>query len=206
MQSNRRHHIGWIVCAVIGLFISGPTLRSATAAETRFTVVDSSSSSWVARGYKNYTVSIVTGWTFSPSRNFDNGVGFNLSGPALPGTAVTNWFLNFSAPGDALITPGSYPNFQRWPFQASDRPGLEFGSTGRLDNQAAGFFNVYEATYGAGGEVLSFAADFTHYGETNPANWANVQIRYNATVPEPATAAIVMFACVGAATIRRRRN
>ena len=66
------------------------------------------------------------------------------------------------------------------------RPGLEFGSTGRLDNQASGFFRILEVTYGGTGEVLTFAADFTHYGETNPNNFAVVELRYNATiVPEP---------------------
>src|SRR4051812_21037778 len=84
----------------------GGGTRSASAAETRFTVVNSSASSWVARGYHDYTVSPLTGWTFTASRNFDNGVGLSMSGPALPGTSVTDWDLNFAAPGKALITPG----------------------------------------------------------------------------------------------------
>jgi hypothetical protein len=117
---------------------------------------------------------------------------------------VDYWRLNFSAPFDALITPGSYPNFQRWPFQAADRPGMEFASTGRLDNQAGGFFNGYEATYGPSGEVLSFAADFTHYGETTQANYAIAQIRYNATVPEPVGAAVIA-ACGALLMFRRSR-
>jgi hypothetical protein len=68
---------------------------------------------------------------------------------------------------------------------------------------ASGFFDVYEATYGPAGEVLSFAANFTHYGETNPANHAIVELRYNATVPEPS----FLGAGAGAALllVRRRR-
>lgn len=174
---------------------------------TRFTVVDSSPSSWVARGYHDYTVSPALGWTFVPSRNFDNGVGFNISGPALPGTAVTNWFLNFAAPFDAVLAPGLYSNFQRWPFQAPDRPGLEFGSTGRLDNEASGFFRILEVTYGSTGNVLTFAADFTHYGEMDPNRYAIVEVRYNASVvPEPGALTLSALGLLGAAWRIRSRN
>jgi hypothetical protein len=174
----------------------------AQAQETRFTIIDSSPTSWVARGYDNYTVAPANNWTFTPSRNFDNGVGLQISGPPLPGTAVDSWRLNFAVPGDVTPTPGVYLNFQRWPFQDPGRPGLEFASTGRLDNQAAGFFEILEATFGPGGEVLSFAANFTHYGETNPANYAIVEVRYNATIPAPGVGAV----CAGALVLLRRRG
>lgn len=188
---------------LLGFFASiSASVMTSTAAETRFTVVDSSASSWVARGYHDYTVSPATGWTFNASRNFSNGVSISLSGPAPSGTTVTNWFMDFAAPFNAEITPGFYPDFQRWPFQNSDRPGLAFGSTGRLDNLASGFFEVHEATYGAGGEVLSFSADFTHYGETSMANYAIVEIRYNA-IPEPASLALALC---GLPLLLRRRG
>src|SRR5437763_7549362 len=35
----------------------------AALAETRFTIVDSSPSSWVARGYDNYTITPADGWS-----------------------------------------------------------------------------------------------------------------------------------------------
>ncbi len=177
-------------------------VSTSVAGLTSFTVVDSSNSSWVARGYSDYTVNEALGWTFSASRNFDNGVDINLSGPALPGTSVTNWSTRFAAPfGDALA-PGLYEDFQRFPFQDNDRPGLSFSSTGRLDNQAAGDFEILEVTYGTGGEVLSFAADFIHYGETNPNNWAIVEVRYNA-VPEPGMLTLLSG---GALLLLRRRT
>lgn len=179
---------------------------SATA-ETRFTIVDSSPTSWVARGYDNYTVT-PDEWTFTPSRNFDNGVGFDIRGTAPAGTDVDYWFLNFAAPFNAQITPGFYDNFQRFPFQDADRPGLEFGSTGRLDNQASGFFEVFEASYSPAGDVLSFSADFTHYGETFISRYAVVQLRYNATVPAPSaliTAFIGALPCT-VLFLRRRRS
>src|SRR5690606_19600437 len=112
------------------------------------------------------------------------------------------WRMNFAAPFSAEITPGFYDDFQRWPFQDDDRPGLEFASTGRLDNMASGFFEVFEATYGPGGDVLSFSADFTHSAATNPANYAIVQIRYYA-IPVPAPA---LLALGGLPLLFRRRR
>jgi hypothetical protein len=159
----------------------------------------------VARGLDDYTVSPDIGWTFTPSRNSDNGVGFEIVGSPLPGTSVDRWFLDFAAPFNAEITAGFYPDFQRFPFQNSDRPGLEFGSTGRLDNQASGFFEIFEATYAPSGDVLSFSADFTHFGETNPNNFAIVELRYN-VVPEPSTALLLAFGLMGLVINGRRRR
>ena len=173
---------------------------------TRFTVVDSSPTSWVARGYQNYTVTPSDGWAFVASRNFDNGVSINLSGPALPGTAVTNWFMDFAAPFNATLAPGLYNNFQRFPFQDPDRPGLAFGSTGRLDNMASGFFRILEVTYGGTGDVLTFAADFTHYGETNPNNYAIVELRFNSPIPEPGTLTLSALSLLGFAWRSRFRK
>ena len=190
----------WTAVAVLAAML--PWAAPAAAQENRFTIIDSSPTSWVARGYTDYTVTPADGWTFTSSRNFDNGVQIYLQGPPLPGTSVDYWRLNFAAPGDALLVPGSYPNIQRFPFQDIDRPGLEFGSTGRLDNQAGGFFDVLEATYGPGGEVLTFAADFTHYGEAIQSRYTIAEIRYNA-VPEPAAVGLAVPALL---LLRRKRG
>jgi hypothetical protein len=105
-RCGRRSVIGFFAAMALSL---GWVDRTGAQPETRFTIVDSSPTSWVARGYDNYTVSPATGWTFTPSRNFDNGVGFNITGTPPAGTAVDRWFLNFAAPFNALITPGHYP-------------------------------------------------------------------------------------------------
>jgi hypothetical protein len=179
-------------------------LTAHAGAETRFTVVDSSPTSWVARGYHNYTVSPAVNWNFQvTSGGANHTIGFNITGTPLPGTDVDNWFLTFAAAGNVLITPGVYANFQRWPFNDATQPGLEFGSTGRLDNMASGTFEVQEATYNGSGQLLTFAANFTHYGETNVNNYAICELRYN-SVPAPGLGAVALGAMAPVATRRRR--
>lgn len=193
-----------IVTAVLSLccFVSA---ANATLI-TRFTVVDSSPTSWIARGLQDYTVSPETGWIFDASRNFDNGISFRITGPALPGTSINRWFIDFGAPFDNELTSGFYENFQRWPFHDADRPGLAFGSTGRLDNRASGFFEILEATYSDLGEVLSFAADFTHYGETLADRYAVAELRYNYTaVSEPSSLVLLSLGAL-LFGIRRRTH
>ncbi|WP_145273836.1 hypothetical protein [Tautonia plasticadhaerens] len=192
-----------ITIAMLGI---GPLSGADAASVTRLTVVDSSPTSWVARGLQDYTVSPDDGWSFVASRNFDNGVGFEIFGPPLPGTSIDRWSLNFAAPFEAVLTPGTYEDFQRFPFQDPDRPGLEFGSTGRLDNLASGSFEILEATYDPSGNVLSFAADFIHYGEEDVNNYAVVELRYNVTaIPEPATLALSAFGLMAALGLSRLR-
>lgn len=99
-----------ILCLSAGL--------QAGAAETRFTIVDSSPTSWVGHGYKAYTVSPDVGWTFTVGKNVPQGVDFTLRGSPLPGTTVDQWNLHFAAPANTLITPGVYSGFARWPFSA----------------------------------------------------------------------------------------
>ena len=65
---------------------------------------------------------------------------------------------------------------------------------------------MFEATYGPDGELLAFAADFTHYGEEQTDRYAIVEVRYNATVPEP-TCDIAFLGAIAIAilSIRKRR-
>ena len=178
IQGRRCGGSGAVVgAAALSLLLSSVHCAHAESLDTRFTVVDSSPTSWVARGFSDYTVSPEIGWAFTVRRNFHSGVNIVVEGQPLDGTVVTFWFLGIAAPFREQITPGFYPGFERFPFQDFDRPGLEFGSTLRLDNMASSFFEVFEATYGIDGDVETFAVDFTHYGEQDRNNWAIVEFR-----------------------------
>src|SRR5262249_15877081 len=68
-----------------------------------------------------------TNAAFSADTNFDNGVSLDVDPPA----AGEFWFLDFAAPNNALLTPGTYLDAQRFPFQAAGKPGLDVSGNGR---------------------------------------------------------------------------
>lgn len=199
LQSLRERLGTLLVVALTALAGSASTASAATP--TRFTIVDSSPTSWVARGYDNYTVDPDVGWNFTASGG-GSTVRIFASGSPLPGTSVDYWDITFDAPDNSPLTPGVYSNFQRYPFNDPGRPGVSFSSTGRLDNMAAGTFRVWEITYGLSNQIASFAADFTHYGETNINNYAIAQVRFNSFAPEPAS--LAALAASSLLLLRRR--
>lgn len=120
-------------------------------------------------------------WTFGAAKNFDGGVGITINGPS-PGEF---WFLDFAAPGDVPLVPGTYLLATRFPFQLPAAPGLSVSGEGRGCNQLTGQFTVLDVVYGAGNAIISFAADFEQHCEgLAPAMFGS--IRYN-FVPPPFT-------------------
>ena len=116
--------------------------------------------------------------TFVAARNFDNGVTISFNG------GMNTWNLAFSAPGDALLVPGSYENATRWPFQSPTGAGLSISGSGRGCNTLTGRFDVLEAVYDTAGRVLRFAADFEQHCEgMEPALFGGV--RYRSTIAAP---------------------
>jgi hypothetical protein len=116
--------------------------------------------------------------TFVAARNFDNGITISFNGGSV------TWYLAVAAPGDALLVPGSYENATRWPFQSPTGAGLDVSGSGRGCNQVTGRFDVLEAVYGPGGQVLRFAADFEQHCEgMEPALFGAV--RYHSTIAAP---------------------
>lgn len=177
-------------------------VRAAEAAETRFTLVDSSPTSWVGEGKSNYNVLPSDGWTFKASRTGNNGVSFVMRSAKRDDRPI---YLDFVAPFAAQIEVGIYEDFERFPFQHISKPGMWFAMSGHGDNTASGIFEVLDAQYGATGDVQSFAVNFTHYGEEKPENWAIGELRYNYTppIPEPATLLLAVLG-IGILAIRRR--
>ena len=91
-----------------------------------------------------------------------NGVSVNLNGGS------HFWFLEFAAPNNATLVPGSYEDATRWPFNSPSEPGLSVSGDGRGCNMLTGRFVVLEAAYKPDGSVESFAADFEQHCEGQP--------------------------------------
>jgi hypothetical protein len=119
-------------------------------------VVDSDPGDYIGQG-KDVTLTPADA-TFTLSRNGENGVSAVVFGPH-------PWWLSFSAPRGAELIPGPYESATRFPFNSPARPGLDVSAASRGCNQLAGRFDVYEAEFGPGGEVLRFAADFVQHCE-----------------------------------------
>ena len=80
-----------------------------------------------------------------------------------------------------MLTAGTYTGAARFPFQASNQPGLSVSGDGRGCNTLQGSFEVKEVTYGPNGGVASFWATFEQHCEgMTPA--ARGEIRFNASV------------------------
>jgi len=92
------------------------------------------------------------------------------------------WYLDFAAPNGVPLTPGSYLNATRYPFQSPDVPGLSVSGDGRGCNELTGSFQVLQVTYGPDNTVTAFDAAFEQHCE-GAAPALRGQIRYNADVP-----------------------
>lgn len=149
------------------------TLTIGLAGVTSLTMV-SDPGDYVGQG-DTYSFSLSTG-TFTANRNYDNGVSLSYDDTNDPGVW---WYLNFAAPNNDTITPGFYDNATRWPFQASNVPGLSVYGEGRGSNTLTGEFTVTQAVYAADGSVLRFAASFEQHGEGFTAALRG-EIQYNA--------------------------
>src|SRR5262249_1104079 len=98
---------------------------------------------------RTYSYAPPTG-PFTASRNFDNGVAISYQAAH---NSLDYWNLNFAAPFNAPLVPGYYPNAQRFPFQASNVPGLDVSGQGRGSNTLTGNFTILQAIYAANGQV-----------------------------------------------------
>jgi hypothetical protein len=182
-----------------------------TQAATEF-FYTSSPQSWVGAG-QTVSVTPISGFVFTPSRNYDNGVSFSINDSTTnPNFGAQRWwYLDFSAPHNAPLVVGTYQGATRWPFQATTAPGLSFSGNGRGNNTLTGSFNVHEISYGADGTVLSFAVDFVQYDEGIQSWWNVGSIRFNSdvpitAVPEPSALLLLSLGAAGVITVARRRR
>ncbi len=111
-----------------------------------------------------------------------SGSGVNINFSGLVAGVPTNWSLTF-VPIEAMpLVPGNYPSAQRFPLQSPKRPGLDISGAGRGCNTLTGKFTLYEATFDAGGNVISFGADAEQHCEGATAA-LHARIRFNSNVP-----------------------
>lgn len=117
-----------------------------------------------------------TDGTFTATKNYDNGVTVNFNG------GLNWWSLNFAAPGNNFLAPGTYEGATRFPFQSPTAPGLDVSGSGRGCNTSTGRFIIHEVVYNTDNTIASFAADFVQHCEGGvPALYG--AIRFNSSIP-----------------------
>ncbi len=167
MLSKRFMPLAATASLLAGLGIAAPSVRAAT-----FLSFTSEPGDYIGGGLTQ-TLTLADGY-FGASRNYDNGVSIGFGNPV----NGNYWSLDFAAPGNATLVPGTYEGATRFPFQSPTQPGLDFSGNGRGCNTLTGSFNVLEAAYSPEGEIERFGADFEQHCEgADPALFG--QVRFN---------------------------
>ncbi|MBN3943305.1 DUF4347 domain-containing protein [Nostoc sp. NMS9] len=161
-------------------FVAVNTQLQTAAAITSLTL-DSDRGNYIGQSdYYSYSptpnkISAVRAYPTNSSKN--NAIRISFSG------ITDSWDLSFAAPFNAPLTAGTtYTGAARFPFQASNQPGLDVSGNGRGYNSLTGQFTVNQITYGSGDEILNFDATFQEYGDVDPASESfKGRIQYRAT-------------------------
>lgn len=141
-----------LAIAAIGLFIA---VTQQAQADTGL-VMDSPAGDYIGGGQSYYFTP--ENGTFSAQKDFDNGISVIFSNSGSPSQF---WRLEFSAPGNALLAPGTYTDARRDAFHKPSEPGLSVSGNGRGCNQSTGSFTVHQVVYGTGNTIVAFDASFS---------------------------------------------
>jgi hypothetical protein len=117
-----------------------------------------------------------------------------------------DWTLELIGPNKTTPRVGFYPDAVRFPFQPAGQPGLDFYGHGWGNNKLSGYFNVLQAEYGAPGEVLAFAVDFTQFNENHKDNFIVGSFRFHSDVAVPEPIGVGALGMAGAALLVRHRR
>ncbi len=175
-QSARRHctrkFMTRCLCTLTAIFAS--TLLGATVrAQVTSLTLNSDSGDYIGAG--QFLFFTPGDGTFSASQNYDQGVSLSFTTPSFSHF----WYLDFAAPNNQPLAVGTYTGATRFPFQASNEPGLSVDGDGRGCNNDNGSFTVLEINYGSNSTINSFDAIFEQHCEgATPA--LRGEIRYNA--------------------------
>lgn len=138
-------------------FVAASAVVWSASAQNTALIMDSPPGDYIGQG-QNYYFTATDG-SFTASQNYDNGVSLSFNGSS-------HWFyLDFAAPGNALLTPGTYTGATRFPFQSSNQPGLSVDGDGRGSNTLTGFFTIKQIVYGSGNTIVAFDATFSQRSE-----------------------------------------
>lgn len=163
------------------LLVLGLIVHPALAGETKL-VLASQPGDFIGAGQQRIITTADA--DFRVSRNFDNGVSFDINDFNKPDPQYTFWYVDFAAPANAELSVGAYEGATRYPFQASSEPGLTIAGDGRGCNMNYGRFDVLEVVYDpATGDVIRFAADFEQHCESPSAPPLMGAIRFDSDVP-----------------------
>ena len=130
-----------------------------------------------------------TSWSYSTG----NGDALNVtsSSGSLVSVSVNAyngdwWTLDLDAPGTQVLTPGTYAQAHRYPFNGTG-PGLDLSGEGRGCNELTGSFTVTTAVFGPDGYVQTFDATFEQHCEGgSPAARGELHISNPPAPPPPA--------------------
>ncbi|MBN9522042.1 tandem-95 repeat protein [bacterium] len=81
------------------------------------------------------------------------------------GNPADYFSMRFAGIDGAPLTPGYYPNAQRYPFNDPGHPGLSITMDSRGSNTLTGSFTVHQIVTDAAGKVIRFWADFEQHSE-----------------------------------------
>jgi len=163
-------------CAFSLLVVGFAASAQESIAQNTALVMDSPQGDYIGQGLNYYYTP--TDGTFTATKNFANGVEIHFNGSS------HNWTLDFAAPGNALLTPGTYNGAARFPFQSSNQPGLSVYGDGRGSNTLTGSFTVKEITYGTGNTIVAFDATFSQRSEGSGPPLTG-EVLFNASGPLP---------------------
>jgi len=116
---------------------------------------------------------------FLGTRDMGDSIALNFWSE--PGSSV---YMNFGAPGNVRLAPGTYEGATRYPFQAPTAPGIAVWPWGTGCDDVTGRFVVRDARYGADGNIQSFAADFYQKCDVATGGISGT-ILYNYRKPKP---------------------
>ncbi len=142
-----RYSIALCVLLAAGLFAA--PARALAVTEVTF---DSEPGDFIGQGIDQTLAGTVT------ASRLGTGVRITVTGD-------DTWRLSFVPPDDEDLLTGPYEGATRYPFQSPTGPGLSVSGANRGCNTLTGRFDIYEAEFGPGGEVLVFAADFEQHCE-----------------------------------------